>query len=276
MEPLNFALRSEEDQNVIIGQYQNFLNSLNFPIQILIQSRKLDVMPYLDSLHDKIKNIGNELLRFHAIEYIEFIHSLTELSNIMDKKFYIVIGFDPPTTSSKGVLGNIFGKKEQSKISFTVKEWAKYTSELEQRVSLIVGGLTGMSLSGEPLDTQKTIELYYNAYNPEEARLEKLSDTDDLQQPIITAKEDHRIEKQMEEIKLPSLNEIEAKQNKPDLVTNAPVAPASPTENNPVSENVTGESPIIQPNTPVVAPVPTVVTAPTNTIPPPTNSPTGK
>jgi hypothetical protein len=227
VQPLNFALKSEEDQNIIVGQYQNFLNSLNFPIQILVQSRRLDVMPYLDSLKDKIKNISNELLRLHANEYIEFIHGLTELSNIMDKKFYVVVGFDPPAVTSAGLLGNILGRKEQSKISFTTKDWAKYTQELSQRVDLIVNGLNALSLPSRVLETQEAIELYYNSYNPEEARLEKLSNAEDLEHPIITAKEDHHLEEQMESIQLPSLNEIANK--KENLLDKMP-------ENEPVAE----------------------------------------
>lgn len=205
IEPVNFALKSEEDQNIIIGQYQNFLNSLNFPVQILVQSRRLDVMPYLDSLTEKVANIGNELLRFHANEYIQFIQGLTELSNIMDKKFYLIVGYDPPTVTSKGLFGNILGKKEQSKITFSISDWKKYTEELEQRVNLINSGLGAMGLGGHLLDTQATIELFYNVYNPQEGISEKLTDTNELRTPVITAKNNNLAE-EISAIKPPELN----------------------------------------------------------------------
>lgn len=190
VEPLNFALKSEQDQNVIIGQYQNFLNALNFPIQIVIHSRRLDVAPYLHSLQEKIADTPNELLRFHALEYVEFVKGLTELTNIMDKKFFVVVGFEPQTLNKTSLLGNLFGKKEQSKIKFTAAEWKKYTDELSQRVEMIANGLTAIGLKAEVLDTQETIELYYNVFNPEEGSTEKLVEAESLQASIVSTKPD--------------------------------------------------------------------------------------
>lgn len=145
-------------------------------------------MPYLQGLEEKISNISNELLRFHASEYIDFIHGLTELSNIMDKKFYLVVGYEPTTVSSSGLLGNILGRKEQSKISFSINEWKKYTEEIGQRVGLIISGLSAMGMASQQLDTQKTIELFYNVYNPQEAIAEKLTDIENMRASVVSGK----------------------------------------------------------------------------------------
>ena len=184
--PINFALKSEDDQMVIIGQYQNFLNSLNFPVQIVIHSRKLDVNPYLQALEMQISNISNELLRLHSYDYIDFVRKLTQLSNIMDKKFYIVVGYEPQQITKTGVFNSLFGKKEQNNLTFKAKEWEKFTSELKERIQLVQTGLSSIGLGTIPLDTQKAIELFYSIYNPEEAIAEKLEDEQKLEAPIIS------------------------------------------------------------------------------------------
>lgn len=184
--PVNFTLKSEEDQEVLIGQYQNFLNALSFPIQIVIHSRRLDVTPYLLGLQKKVAQTSNELLRFHAMEYIEFVRGLTEVTNIMDKQFYCVVGYDPPSLNKSGLLGNILGRKEQHTITFSSKEWTNYTQELNQRVQLVVNGLSAIGLISEQLNTQKSIELYYSVYNPEEATTEKLTDVNSMEASIIS------------------------------------------------------------------------------------------
>lgn len=187
VEPVNFALKSEEEKQVIIGQYQNFLNALHFPVQMIVSSRRLDISPYLARLEQKTQNEPNELLRLHALEYIDFVRRLTSLTNIMDKKFYAVVPYDPPARSPSGFLSALAGKK-QSDLKFAAGDWKKFTDELEQRVQVVIGGLNGIGLGAQAQDTQQTIELFYSVYNPEEATTERLEKAEDLQAPIVSAK----------------------------------------------------------------------------------------
>src|SRR3990167_236897 len=172
VEPVNFALKSEEDKDIIIRQYQNFLNSLHFNIQIVIQSRRLDVTPYLMRLGKLVSEEPNELLRLHAVEYIDFIDRLTQTTNIMDKKFYVAVAFEPPVTSRKGILGGLLGNNRKG-VNFTASEWEKFSKELGQRVDAVVNGLSSLGLKSAALDTQKTIEFIYGIYNPDEGTTEK-------------------------------------------------------------------------------------------------------
>lgn len=183
--PVNFALRSEEDQNVIVGQYQSFLNALTFPIQILIQSRRLDLHPYLQQLNQIMNQQPNELLTLQATEYVEFIKRLTTLVNIMDKKFYVCIPFTPPPTQKMQGLKSMFTKKS-STVSFDQKQFSLYKEQLNQRTSTIEGGLSAMGLKTHRLDNRQLIELYYYVYNPEEAAEERLVENiEEIKSPII-------------------------------------------------------------------------------------------
>lgn len=211
VEPVNFALKSEQDKDIIIGQYQNFLNALHFNIQIVIQSRRLDVTPYLMRLSELVKQEPNELLRLHAIEYIDFIARLTETTNIMDKKFYVAVGFEPPITSKRGVLGGLFGGKGKGGVRFSASEWEKFSKELNQRVEVVVNGLVSLGLKSEALDTQKTIEFIYGIYNPDEATTEKLTNVESLEASVVSTK--------------PLAAPVE---NKADILNQTPGVPAAP------------------------------------------------
>lgn len=185
VEPVNFALKSDQDKEVMIGQYQNFINSLTYPIQIVIHSRRLDVTPYLHRLSERVAQEPNELLQLHAYEYIDFVSELTSMTNIMDKKFFVVVGYEPPPTASKGFLSNLFGKKQDT-ISFTETDWQKHATEMGQRVGTIAGGLAGLGLKVDTLDTQEAIELLYGVYNPEEATSEKLTEVESMQSSVVS------------------------------------------------------------------------------------------
>lgn len=185
VEPVNFALKSDQDKEVMIGQYQNFINSLTYPIQIVIHSRRLDVTPYLHRLSERVAQEPNELLQLHAYEYIDFVSELTSMTNIMDKKFFVVVGYEPPPTASKGFLSNLFGKKQDT-ISFTETDWQKHATEMGQRVGTVAGGLAGLGLKVDTLDTQEAIELLYGVYNPEEATSEKLTEVESMQSSVVS------------------------------------------------------------------------------------------
>jgi len=184
---INFSLKSEQEQNAIVYAYQNFLNSLNFPIQILMQSKKLDLSRYLAKLDEKAKAQTNELLRMQTLDYIDFIKRLINLANIMDKRFYVVIPFMvPPKVTAPNISGKIPGtKKQEVQPVLTPEEFTKYKEELKQRVEVIQSGLGTIGIRTALLDTQQVIELMYAVYNPEEAAKEKLIEADSLQGEMV-------------------------------------------------------------------------------------------
>lgn len=176
---INFALKSEQEQNAIVFAYQNFLNSLEFPIQIVMQSRKLDLGNYLKKLKEASGTQTNELLRTQTLDYIDFITRLINIANIMDKKFYIVVSYTPPPK-----LQTVPGKT-QGPIQITTEEFNTYKQELTQRVTIAQNGLGSIGLRIAQLDTQQIIELLYGIYNPEEAAKEKLTPYEQLTTNIV-------------------------------------------------------------------------------------------
>lgn len=164
---INFDLKSSDEQDGIIGSYQNFLNSLDFPLQIVVSSRKLNIAPYISLLSSVEKAQANELLRIQTTEYKNFIKNLTEVTNIMSKFFYIVVPFSPVESSGGGVLSKISelinprgALRERSEVLET------YKNQLWQRVDHVAAALEGTGLNFTALTTDELIELYYNAYNP--------------------------------------------------------------------------------------------------------------
>lgn len=165
---VNFALKSFDEQKAIIARYQEFLNSLDFPIEILISSRKYDISEYVAMLQTHSKQQKNELLKIQTAEYIDFIKNLAELTNIMSKSFYVVIPFAPiektVETFGEKIL-NIFAPKEQDQLSQQTFQQQK--TQLWQRVDYITSGLTSIGLRAVPLNTEELTELFYKFYNPE-------------------------------------------------------------------------------------------------------------
>ncbi len=164
---LNFALKSQDEQEAIIFQFQNFLNSLDFTIQIFIQSRKLDIRPYLAMLEDKTKSQTNDLLRIQSKEYINFIKTFTESVNIMTKNFFIVIPYTPPGLNlSKG--SKMFGGNKKTKVQQVADDFEESRSQLEQRVSVVKQGISRCGVRVARLGTEEIIEIYYKIFNPSE------------------------------------------------------------------------------------------------------------
>lgn len=165
---INFALKGEDEQVAILLQFQNFLNSIDFSVQIMIQSRKLDINPYLSFLNSNIEEISNELIKIQAREYIEFIKNLTDNVNIMSKNFFVVIPYATTTISKggSGIINKILGKKDVSsedKIRFE-----EHKTQLEQRSLVIEQGLSSIGLRAARLGTEELIELFYKAFNPQD------------------------------------------------------------------------------------------------------------
>lgn len=163
---VNFALKSADEQNSILFQFQNFLNSLEFPVQIAIQSRKLDIRPYIALLEDRHKDQVSDLLKIQTREYIEFIKSFTESANIMTKSFFIVVPYSPAIMTSAKV-GGLLGKKNAPKED-PAASFEEHRSQLEQRISIIEQGLIRTGVRIAQLGTEEVIELYYKIFNPGE------------------------------------------------------------------------------------------------------------
>lgn len=173
---LNFGLKSEEEQNAIIAQYQSFLNSLSFPIQITMHSKQLDLTNYVKDLEGRVPQEPNELVRYQIQEYLDFIQKLISIANIMDKKFFITIPYQlPPNELPKeGFLSSLFGSSHVH-LKVPLKKFITIKGELEQRAGNVISGLMSMGITAQTLNTKQLIELFYRTYNPEEAMREKIT-----------------------------------------------------------------------------------------------------
>jgi len=167
---LNFALKSEDEQTAFIVQFQNFLNSLDFSCEIFVQSRMLDIRPYIATLEVAYKNQLDDLMRIQIREYIEFIRSFTEAANIMTKNFFVVV----PYTASALTIG---GGGIASKLPFGAakptaedanRSFGEKVSQLEQRISIVQQGLVRCGVRTVQLGTEEAIELLYKLFNPGE------------------------------------------------------------------------------------------------------------
>jgi len=174
---INFALKSEEEQNALITGYMEFLNSLENPLQIVVQSRKLDTENYMNRLREAQKKQTNDLLKVQISGYLDFINQLIEIGEIMTKRFYLVVPFNPMGAKSKGFFARLkesFSVGQQIKIK--KEKFQQYKQELDLNIANIQSALTSMGLDNVVLDTQGLIELFYNAYNPKTSQNQKLRD----------------------------------------------------------------------------------------------------
>jgi hypothetical protein len=182
---INFSLKSEQEQTAIIYAYQSFLNSLSFPIQIMLQSRKLDLSKYIAKLKAISQTQTNELLRDQTVDYINYVTRLIEVANIMDKKFFVVISYMPPATTQLKKPGFFGGKKADNGPKITPEQFIKYRQEISQQVSVIESGLGSIGVRTAQLNTQQIVELLYGIYNPEEAAKEKLINFNHLNANVV-------------------------------------------------------------------------------------------
>jgi len=183
---LNFALKSEQEQNALVFQFQNFINSLPFPIQILVQSRQLDLTSYLHNLDLLRQTQESPLFATQITEYIDFIRRLIQVANIMDKKFFVTLSWQSATLKPEGVAAKLRGKRQIKQIPITEEQFNIGKEDLVQRGSVIASGLSGMGIRAVQLSTKELIDLLYQSYNFETAAHEKLiGGPRDLLSPII-------------------------------------------------------------------------------------------
>lgn len=178
---LNFALKNEDEQNAIISAYVSFLNSLEHPLQIVVQSRKLQIKPYLEKLYEQEKNQENELLRTQIADYRSFVSQLVEMGEIMNKQFYVVVPYDPLSNKNKGFWSRF---KEvlnpASVIKLKGEKFKQRKNDLDERVRIIESGLTSIGLTSVRLNTQSLIELYFSTYNTDIALTQELAPIEEL------------------------------------------------------------------------------------------------
>jgi hypothetical protein len=170
---LNFSLKSEDEKNAILFQFQDFLNSLDFSVEIVVQSRKLDIRPYIALLEEQEKKQTNNLMKIQTREYIEFIRNFTESTNIMTKNFFVVVSYSPSMINTAKIsnISNITNLIPGQAKSEPVKKESNFEedrTQLEERVSVVEQGLIRTGIRVARLGTEEVIELFYKAFNPGE------------------------------------------------------------------------------------------------------------
>jgi type IV secretory pathway VirB4 component len=166
---INFALKSEDEQTAFIVQFQNFLNSLDFSVQIFVQSRALDIKPYVATLEAAYKQQTDDLMRIQIREYIEFVKSFTEAANIMTKNFFVVVPYSPAIAAGKSGPASFLrlgGKKKSAEDEN--RSFEEQVSQLEQRIGIVQQGLIRTGVRTVQLGTEEAIELLYKMFNPGE------------------------------------------------------------------------------------------------------------
>lgn len=174
---VNLALKSIEEQEATVIQFQNFLNTLDFPVQIVAQSRKMDIRPYLTLLEQRYETIQEELLKVQTREYIQYIRQFSEQVDIMSKSFFVVVPYGGAILSSgggggiSGMFSGLFGGSTSSSDESKENErFERKRSQIEQRIGTVESGLTRLGLRVRQLNTEEVIELFYGLYNPGDAR----------------------------------------------------------------------------------------------------------
>ncbi len=177
----NFDLKSQEEQDSIIFNFQRFLNSLDFPIQILMQSRKIEIGNYIEKLKRLAEKQTNELLRVQTNEYVEFINRLVENASIMNKHFYIIIPLGQNIfPKASGFFSRVFGNGRAREAAQRIENFERAKEQIDNRVNAVISNLSGVGVRGARLKTEEIIQLYYNSYNFDNAPVIDPSKLDEM------------------------------------------------------------------------------------------------
>ncbi len=181
---LNFNLKSEVEQQGIIAGYQGFINTLIFPVQILIRSTRLNIDPYIKGMKEKADKQTSPLLKDQTIDYANFMEKLVDIADIMQKNFYIVVPVDAPTKAKRGVLSRFFDwlnvDDTRAKALQRSREFHSYAKILRDRITLVQSGLENVGITMKRLKTDDLVQLYYTIYNPTSAQKQKFNSVSDL------------------------------------------------------------------------------------------------
>ncbi len=178
---INFALKSEEEQNALVSAYASFLNTLDYPLQIVVQSRKLNMDAYLERLKQSEAGQTNELLKMQIADYRGFVFELVELGQIMSKRFFVVVQYNPLSNKRKGFFSRL-QETFMPAFSLSIRReiFLRRKKDLMSRVLQVQGQLQSFGVNTALLDTEGLIELYYTSYNPQLADIQKLAETEKL------------------------------------------------------------------------------------------------
>lgn len=177
----NFDLKSQDEQDSIIYNYQRFVNSLDFSVQILMQSRKMEIGSYLEKLRRLAEHQTNELLRVQTGEYIEFIERLIENASIMNKNFYIIVPMgESITPPASGFFSRLLGNGKAKEVSRRIENFERVKEKLDTRVLSLTANLSGIGIRGARMKTEEIIQLYYTSYNFETAPIIDPSKLNDI------------------------------------------------------------------------------------------------
>lgn len=186
---INFDLMSPQEREGVETSFQGFLNSLYFPIQIMMRSQRVDLRTYLGKLDKVRENQDNVLLSLLMEDYIAYIQYLSQTANIMDKQFFVVIPYDPPLTQGitkkAGKFTQVFNRKTDL-ITINEADFVDAKTELKNRVQAVLESMNQMGVQAIPLNTQELIELYYDVYNPDTATTQPLIDHNNLEGAMVT------------------------------------------------------------------------------------------
>jgi len=178
---INFDLKSEDEQKAIISGYISFLNTLDHPLQVVIQSRPLNIDEYISRMEKVEKEQTNELLRMQTADYKQFINELLTLEKIMSKKFYVVIPYSAVSDKGRSFRSRFSSVFTAAKVvSLSRKRFEEFSSQLTKRGNFISAGLSSLGLNNQRLNTQALIELYYNSYNPDLFQKQQVEDVSKL------------------------------------------------------------------------------------------------
>jgi type IV secretory pathway VirB4 component len=171
---INYELKSADERAAILTKFQNFLNTIDFSVQLYVQSRRLDIGPYIELLATREAEQENDLMKTQLREYMGFIQTLTESNDIMTKNFFIVVPYSPAALpigkGIKSAMGTIFGKTGQRTDMLAADAFEEHRSQLEQRLAIVEQGLAGIGIRSVVLGTNEIIDLFYHIFNPEEGR----------------------------------------------------------------------------------------------------------
>jgi type IV secretory pathway VirB4 component len=167
---INFSLKSDDERQAILLQFQDFLNSLDFSVQIFAESRRLDIRPYIGLLEERYKEQTNDLMKIQVEQYIDFIKKFTEGTSIMTKSFFIVVPYDNPIVSNKNdLLASIPGlSKNGPSAAAKAADFEENKAQLEQRIGVIEQGLVRCGVRVAKLGNEEVVELFYKLFNPGE------------------------------------------------------------------------------------------------------------
>jgi hypothetical protein len=181
---VNFNLKSEGEQQGIIAGYQGFVNTLIFPIQIIVRSHRLNIDPYIQDLERKATTQKSELLRAQTLDYAKFMEKLVDVADIMQKTFFIVVPIDAPSKTKRGLLQRFLDwmnvDDTRAKALQRNRDFKAYSKMLRDRVTLVESGLENVGLTTQRLKTDELITLFYETYNPGTSQKEKIRGKEEL------------------------------------------------------------------------------------------------